>query len=442
MMVALSAPMLFVPLAAAVLTRWMSAGVISAIGLVIAALGMRWFSDIAPDAPALAFAIPTFVIGVGAGSPWGLMDRLSLSVVPKERVGMATGIFSTMRVAGEGMSLAAAGAILAVLTQGQLADALSGRAVASPNALAEAAQRVATGDMPHAVALLPGIGGQSVLTQAYDSVFRTLLQIPVAVTLASALVILGFLGRSPAPAVDASDTEPVISRARELGGQPRQVSPLALGGCTFETTGHIIIAMSARRTEDFPEKLLEAGVTLFAEKGFHGTGVKDIVERAGVPKGSFYNYFDSKEAFGAAILRHYADSQAAEWQQYSREADSPDPLLALRTIYERIVADYEACDDRCGCLLGNFAGEIAQSSELCRTTARQTVDEWRVGFAEYLRRGQNHGSVRNDLSADTLADFFWNAWEGSLLRMKLEDSIEPLKACVHLMFDLFFKSAP
>ena len=64
-------------------------------------------------------------------------------------------------------------------------------AVASPNALAEAAQRVATGDMRHAVALLPGIGGQSVLTQAYDSVFRMLLQILVAVTLASALVILG-----------------------------------------------------------------------------------------------------------------------------------------------------------------------------------------------------------------------------------------------------------
>jgi hypothetical protein len=75
-----------------------------------------------------------------------------------------------MRVAGEGMSLAAAGAILAVLSQGQLPDALSGRAVASPNALAEAAQRVAAGGMRHAVALLPGIGGQSVLTQAYDSV--------------------------------------------------------------------------------------------------------------------------------------------------------------------------------------------------------------------------------------------------------------------------------
>jgi TetR/AcrR family transcriptional repressor of nem operon len=198
--------------------------------------------------------------------------------------------------------------------------------------------------------------------------------------------------------------------------------------------------MNARRTEDFLEKLLKAGVPLFAEKGYHGTGVKDIVDRAGVPKGSFYNYFDSKEAFGAAILRHYADEQAAEWEQYSREADSPDPLIALRTIYERIAADYAVCEDRCGCLLGNFAGEIAQSSDLCRDAARHTVDEWRIGFAGYLRRGQDYGSVRRDIPADAMADLFWSAWEGSLLRMKLEDSVEPLNICVHAMFNLFFKS--
>ena len=198
--------------------------------------------------------------------------------------------------------------------------------------------------------------------------------------------------------------------------------------------------MYTRRTEDFRERLLEAGVALFAELGYHGTGVKDIVERAGVPKGSFYNYFESKEAFGAAILHHYAQDQAAEWKQYSLEVASPDPLLALRGIYTRIVGDYEDCDDRYGCLVGNFAGEIAQSSDLCRVAARRTVNEWRVGCADYLRHGQEYGSVRRDLSADAMADVFWNAWEGSLLRMKLDDSVEPLKACVHSMFDLFFKS--
>ena len=102
-------------------------------------------------------------------------------------------------------------------------------------------------------------------------------------------------------------------------------------------TGHIILAMNARRIEDFSEKLLEAGVTLFAEKGFHGTGVKDIVERAGVPKGSFYNYFDSKEAFGAAILRHYADSQAAN-SSIAAKITAAEAIKALKIHFYAIGA--------------------------------------------------------------------------------------------------------
>lgn len=195
MMVALSAPMLFVPLTAAMLTRWMSAGVISAIGLVIAAAGLLWFGAIDTDASALTLALPMLVIGVGAGLPWGLMDGLSVSVVPKERAGMATGIFSTMRVAGEGMALAVAGAILAVLTQRQLVDTLAGRAAAPPRVLAEAAQRVATGDMQQALTLLPTIG-RPALVDAYNGAFHLLIHILVAATLASALLILAFLGRA------------------------------------------------------------------------------------------------------------------------------------------------------------------------------------------------------------------------------------------------------
>jgi MFS family permease len=210
MMVSLSAPMLFVPITAAFLTRWMSAGVISAVGLVIAAVGMLWFSDISPDAPSDALTLPLFIIGVGAGLPWGLMDGLSVSVVPKERAGMATGIFSTTRVAGEGMTLAIAGAILAVLTRLRLSDALAALPPVSRDAAAQAAQRVATGDLPHAAALLPALG-QPVLAQAYDGAFRILLHILVAITLASAFVVLGFLGRTPSTA-NQTDTGRALLR--------------------------------------------------------------------------------------------------------------------------------------------------------------------------------------------------------------------------------------
>jgi hypothetical protein len=82
-----------------------------------------------------------------------------------------------------------------VLTQTRLADALAGFRVAPTHAVAEAAQRVATGDLVQAAALLPALG-QPVLAQAYDSAFRVLLYILVAITLASAIMVLGFLGRA------------------------------------------------------------------------------------------------------------------------------------------------------------------------------------------------------------------------------------------------------
>ena len=99
----LSIPMLVVPFLAAMLTRWLSAGVISGMGLLVAAAGLFWLLRLTETGSVYAVILPLLVIGVGTGLPWGLMDGLSVRVVPKERAGIATGIFGTARVAGEGI---------------------------------------------------------------------------------------------------------------------------------------------------------------------------------------------------------------------------------------------------------------------------------------------------------------------------------------------------
>mgnify|MGYP002719153855 FL=1 len=104
MMLALSAPMLVVPLLAATLTRWLSAGLLCALGLLIAAAGLYGLSLAQPGQP-LPTVVAMLVIGIGTGLPWGLMDGLAISVVPTERAGMAAGIFNTTRVASEGVAL-------------------------------------------------------------------------------------------------------------------------------------------------------------------------------------------------------------------------------------------------------------------------------------------------------------------------------------------------
>jgi MFS family permease len=182
----LSLPMLVVPSLAARLARRFSAGSLCAAGLLVATIGLALLQQ-----PAHGMALPLLVIGCGAAVPWGLMDGLSVSVVPKERAGMATGIFNTTRVAGEGIALAIVFALLSALVHSTL-QTLPG---VPPLNVPEAAQHIAAGALPEAAALLPGVAADA-LQHAYREAFRDLLRVLTAITLASALAVYVFLGRT------------------------------------------------------------------------------------------------------------------------------------------------------------------------------------------------------------------------------------------------------
>lgn len=188
MMMALSVPMLIVPLLAAWLTSWISAGVLCTSGLVIAAAGLGWLSQAVLAQDVTGMIAPMVVVGIGTGLPWGLMDGLSVSVVPKERAGMATGIFSTTRVAGEGISLAIVGAILSMLMHNALAARFTGDAI-SPEAISQAAQRLATGNLTVAQQLITQ-ASTAQLQQLYAVSLHPLLLCLMAITLFSALLVL------------------------------------------------------------------------------------------------------------------------------------------------------------------------------------------------------------------------------------------------------------
>lgn len=193
----------------------------------------------------------------------------------------------------------------------------------------------------------------------------------------------------------------------------------------------------AARSEDTRSRLIEGGMALFGQRGYNATGIKDITDAAGVPKGSFYNYFASKEDFGVQIIRSYAELYAGAWSASMASAPAA-PLAALRHVYQRFADHHARCEHRSGCLLGNLAAEISESSALCREMLGKVTAAWNRQLADMLRQGQLDGSIRSDLSAEQMAGFFWSGWQGALLRMKIEQSIEPLQMCIDLMFDHFF----
>jgi hypothetical protein len=186
LMIALSAPLLILPIAAGLLTRWFRPATICGTGLLISAAGLFWLAQIPVGASIWMIALPMLVIGTGISLPWGLMDGLAVSVVPKERAGMATGIFSTTRVAGEGVALAVVSAILSML----VADNLGG--LAAPGDIAAAAQRLAAGDVAMAESAMPGME-RAVLVTLYSDAFSDLLLLLTAITLVTAVVVFFFL---------------------------------------------------------------------------------------------------------------------------------------------------------------------------------------------------------------------------------------------------------
>jgi TetR/AcrR family transcriptional repressor of nem operon len=178
---------------------------------------------------------------------------------------------------------------------------------------------------------------------------------------------------------------------------------------------------------------LEAGVRIFSKSGFNGCSVQDITESAGVPKGSFYNHFDSKEALGAAALDHYWSDGACVRLQI---LDQPglSPRERLRAYFEQVSADVAQMGYTCGCLIGNMAAELSDHSSVISAQLSTIYAGWSGRVSACIREAQAVGEVRADADPDMLATFVLNAWEGALLRARLEKGDRPLRQFIETLF--------
>ncbi len=193
-----------------------------------------------------------------------------------------------------------------------------------------------------------------------------------------------------------------------------------------------------RRSENTRLKLLDEGVAAFIEQGYHGTGLKEVLDKVKVPKGSFYNYFASKEDFGAQVVRHYSEGLANQLDQALATANS-DALSALKKFFRQMIRGFEEKEFRLGCLVGNLGGEL-EDSAVCRQAMNDALLGLRNRFRNALLLAQEQGTVRDDISAVELADLLLNAWEGSLIRMKIDRSVKPLKQFIKLIIDDFLRA--
>lgn len=185
-------------------------------------------------------------------------------------------------------------------------------------------------------------------------------------------------------------------------------------------------------------QLLNEGVNLLMRQGYHGTGLQEILDSVNIPKGSFYNYFGSKEQFGAEVIAHYIQPFIEQLENHLQNPNQ-DALGALQKYFDELIAAVAESDFKGGCLLGNLMGEIGDTSEVCRLALKSAVERYRDLLQSGLIKAQQQGKVRTDKSAQEMADLLTDTWQGALLRMKIDQSVEPLKRCRNDLLSDYFK---
>lgn len=181
------------------------------------------------------------------------------------------------------------------------------------------------------------------------------------------------------------------------------------------------------------EKLLEAGEQAIRSTSYAQSGINGILAKAAAPKGSFYHYFDSKEAFGIEVARRYHERQV----EYARDClgdPSTPPLARLRSFFDGARADMKSRQYTQGCLMCNLSTELADKRPAFRAELDQHWDELVAELTNCLSAADLSEIGLQHLSPSDAADWLMNAWSGALTRMKASGNDKPLALFMRTIF--------
>jgi TetR/AcrR family transcriptional repressor of nem operon len=181
------------------------------------------------------------------------------------------------------------------------------------------------------------------------------------------------------------------------------------------------------------EKLLQLGQDLLQTGGFTATGVKEVTDAGGVPKGSFYNYFRSKDEFGVEVLRRYGRIRSAQLEASLVDAEGA-PVERLAALFDGWMDQEREGGYATGCLAGNLGQELAGRNPVFREEIDQLFRESQRYITEVLFEAQQAGELSTDEDPDELAAFIYNSWQGALVRMKATGSDRPLQQFRRVIF--------
>jgi TetR/AcrR family transcriptional regulator, transcriptional repressor for nem operon len=182
--------------------------------------------------------------------------------------------------------------------------------------------------------------------------------------------------------------------------------------------------------QDKRARILSAGTQVMLRKGYNGTGVQEITQGAGVPKGSFYHYFESKEDFAIQALHYY---YLPRLERFARAlgAEDDSPRERVLRCYRDLVGYFANQEEPSHqCFIGSLCHEMAGESQPIGYAASAILKRSTEVLADCLKQAQERGELSAEQDTLALAAFIGAAWEGALLRMKVDRQIQPLRVFI------------
>jgi TetR/AcrR family transcriptional repressor of nem operon len=188
-------------------------------------------------------------------------------------------------------------------------------------------------------------------------------------------------------------------------------------------------------THETKQRLLAAGLGLMLERGYNAMGLQDLLRETGVPKGSFYHHFRSKEDFALQVVDAYMADVHALLDATLSDPSRP-PLARVRGFFEGVRESY-ASQGYLGCFLGALGQELSGASEVFRGKIEGCVAAIAGRLAVCLEEARARGDLPPATDATHMADVLVDAWEGAAFRTRLVRNGRPLEA----VLDFYFAAA-
>ncbi|MEO5793765.1 MAG: TetR family transcriptional regulator C-terminal domain-containing protein [Rhodoferax sp.] len=196
-------------------------------------------------------------------------------------------------------------------------------------------------------------------------------------------------------------------------------------------------AKSGRDPADTRALLVRRATEMLTVQGVSATALDAVLQSVQVPKGSFYHFFESKDAFVMAALDGYASYFARKLDRHFLEPATP-PLTRLAHFVDDACRGMERYAFQRGCLVGNLGQEVSGLGEPLRLRLEAVLCDWEQRLARCLADAMAAGQLAAQADCAALAHAFWVGWEGAVLRARLVRSTAPLQA----FFQLFLAALP